>query len=316
MKQSFICISVKELARTLAQDRPIQSLLKNGSFAEADCLKLAQLLQERTINSAVIPESIEVVASTEANKRVLDTIKGLPKGYVDHLNSTLKIQRVKILGHNPQAVQSVREGTDAYRNLITLWRNVEAAFDDIGPSRLGITPLSFCENYLIHCLPLIRSGRAAKFNITLLLDETVRQGTLISLRQQLDIRTNPDADILKQMVAEFLRLTKRTVDPVSNSSEMMVKFLKAQKMIRELGKSEPRKFLEENALNWVRAQCFYYREHFDTEHNIQVEVGYQCGAEAVNRFTDFLANLQQVKEEKPVATKGVKLHQIGRKFGQ
>lgn len=314
MKETFICISVKQLAKTLAEDRPVQAFLQRGSFTEADCIKLAQLLQERTLSNAVIPEAIEVVASTKANKRVLETIKGVSKGFIDHLNSTLKIQRVKILGHNPQAVQAIREGTDAYRNLITLWRNIEAAFEDIGPSRLGVTPLTFCENYLIHCLPLIRSGKAAKFNITLMLDENVRQGTLISLRQQLELRTNPDGDILKRMVAEFLRLTRRTVDPISENSEMLAKFLKAQKMIRELDKKEPRKFLEENAIKWVQAQCFYYREHFDTEHNIQVEVGYQCGAEAVNRFTDFMANLQRVEEEKPVATKGAKLHQIGRRF--
>lgn len=316
MKQPFLCISTAALADTLANDRPILAFLASKGcklFTREDAAKLAQLLQERTMAHAVIPESIQVVAATESNKKVLETVKGIPKGYIDHLNSALRQARTTVLKHNPQAVKAVAEGTEAYANLVTLFRNVEAAFTEIGPSRLGTTLISFTENYLAHALPLIRSGKAAKFNITLLISDAVRGGTVVSLREQLDLRSNPDSDLLKVMVAEFLRLTKRNIDPVSDNKDHLSKFMRAQTMVRELGGAEPRRYLEENALHWVRAQCFYYHEHYQDERNTSLELGYLCGAEAPTRFQDYLANIKKVEVE-PVTRKGSKLHQIARRF--
>lgn len=307
MKTSFICISVKNLAEVLGRDKPIREFISSGGLEQPNGhLKLAALIQERTANLAVIPEGVAIVARTKANADVLNTIKGTPRFYIDHLNRTLATLRVSILRHKVQAVSLVEEGGKSHGLLVSLWANISEAFDRMGPSRLGTDLTKFSESYLEAALTILRP-RAAKFSISLMLDDDIRQGTMASLADLLELKSNPRPKVLKIMVAEFHRLTDRQTECVTQHPDLMLKFLKAQRMVEEQQGD-----IMVEAVTWVRAQCFYYHDHHGNERNIATETGYICGAESLRRYLEFKENLALPKGNEPPAQ--VRTVSRGKKF--
>lgn len=310
-KKSILCISVEDFARVLERDSAILSAMKDHckSPTTESANRLASMIQERTKGDAIIPEAFQVVASTKTNKKILDTIKGTKKAYIDHLNKTVLQMRVTVLRHNKNFVTPIQEGTEAYSNLISLWGNVEEAYAIVGNNRIAKTLISFSEVYVETIFQQARHGKQ-KFNLTLLLDENARQSTLVALQDKLELITNKYQPQIKAMIAEFIKVTGRNIDAISSKPEIASKFILAQKRMIEFGGEE---YFLKNHLKWIHAQCFYHHEHFGNDVEIMREVGYVSGNESLTRFEDYLANLARVKE-KEIEPKGVTLHQLKKRF--
>lgn len=280
MKDPIISITVGNLATALEKDPYLKKKLSEkraGDWAK----EFAIMILERTWKSAVLPCQIEIVGDT---KRLT-----VQKQFLQQFNKDLLLLRMSILGH--RHATPIKQDSASWKNLISLWVDMEDTFELIGPSKFGVNPLAFGKTYLTHALEIVKTRK--KFHIKSLLADDVRQQIADNIRLDLEIRTKKKE--VERMFELFCELTDR--QPVTiRSIQNLHKFLQAVKVLEE-------NKAEDQWETWVQAQCFYYLDHFGEESNLGTELGYICGPESMARFTDFKRNLAALPEKKvPKAT--------------